>query len=481
MASITYDEAAHLLRRMGFGGPPDEIDGLVARGREGSVDHLINYSQIDNKAMEDLIAASFDFTDVRDNRRINQGEIRRLWFTRMVYTRRQFEEKMTLFWHNHFATALSKVQDVAMYNQNVTLRNNALERFDTLLKKVAEDPAMLIWLDGITNVLGSPNENFARELQELFTMGINDVVTGEPNYSENDVKEIARSFTGYNFRINRNATSIENLYQFSINAARRDNTAKTVYGQTANFTGDDIITIVAARRSTARYLVKKLFDFFVYPISSSSADKQTVEKFANVYVSSNHSMKELVRAIFVSDEFYSERARFGLVKQPVEFIVGAIRMLGAQYVPGINTGERADTSNILATFSRAMGEDIYNPPDVAGWELNLGWVNTATLLERFNFTNQLLTTRRTDRSGIFITNDQLKKYTKSSSKKTVKKFLSVLGPLDAGNATVKTLKKYLETDDNGNAVGYTDNDATVDKKIRGLVHQIMCLPEFQLN
>jgi uncharacterized protein (DUF1800 family) len=481
MASITYDEAAHLLRRMGFGGPPDEIDGLVARGREGSVDHLINYSQIDNKAMEDLIAASFDFTDVRDNRRINQGEIRRLWFTRMVYTRRQFEEKMTLFWHNHFATALSKVQDVAMYNQNVTLRNNALERFDTLLKKVAEDPAMLIWLDGITNVLGSPNENFGRELQELFTMGINDVVTGEANYTENDVKEIARSFTGYNFRINRNATSIENLYQFSINPARRDNTAKTVYGQTANFTGDDIITIVAARRSTARYLVKKLFDFFVYPISSSSADKQTVEKFANVYVSSNHSMKELVRAIFVSDEFYSERARFGLVKQPVEFIVGAIRMLSAQYVPGTNTGERADTSNILASFSRAMGEDIYNPPDVAGWELNLGWVNTASLLERFNFTNQLLTTRRTDRSGIFITNDQLKKYTKSSSKKTVKKFLSVLGPLDAGNATVKTLKKYLETDDNGNAVGYTDNDATVDKKIRGLVHQIMCLPEFQLN
>jgi len=481
MASITFDEATHLLRRMGFGGPPDEIDGLVERGREGAVDHLINYSQIDNKPLNNLIAASFDFADVRDNRKVNQGEIRRLWFTRMVHSRRQFEEKMTLFWHNHFATALSKVQDIAMYNQNVMLRANALERFDTLLKRVAEDAAMIIWLDSNTNVLGSPNENFARELQELFTMGITDVVTGEANYTENDVKEIARAFTGYTFRTNRAATSIENFFQFFINAARHDNTAKTVYGQTANFTGDDIITIVAARRATGRYLVKKLFDFFVYPITSSSADKQTVDKFANVYQSSDHSMKELVRAIFVSDEFYSDRARFALVKQPVEFIVGAIRMLGGQYAPGISAGERPDVSNVPASFSRAMGEDIYNPPDVAGWVLNLGWVNTATMLERFNYTNQLLSNRRTDRPGVFITNDQLKKYTKSSSKKTVKKFLSVLGPLDTGKDVVKMLKNYLETDDNGNAVGYTNNDATVEKKIRGLVHQIMCLPEFQLN
>ncbi len=480
MASITYDEAAHLLRRMGFGGPPGEIEDLVSRGREGSVDFLIDYSKIDNRAMEDLIAASFDF-DVRDFRKFNQGEIRRLWFTRMVFTRRQFEEKMTLFWHNHFATALSKVQDIFMFVQNQTLRTFALDRFDTLLEKVAEDPAMLIWLDGITNVKNSPNENFSRELQELFTMGITDVVTGEANYTEEDVKEIARAFTGYQFRINRNATSLDNLYNFSINEAQRDNTAKRVYGQTANFTGDDIITVIAARRATGRYLVKKLFDFFVYPITSSTADKQTVDKFANVYINTNHSIKELVRAIFTSDEFYSDRARFALIKQPVEFIVGAIRMLGAQYNPGTNTGERNDTSNALAGASRSIGQDIYNPPDVAGWELNLGWINTATLLERFNFINALLTNRRTDRPGVFVTNDQLKKYTKSSSKKTVKKFLSTLGPLETGNAVVKSMKSYLETGDNGNNVGYTNDDATIDKKIRGLVHQIMCLPEFQLN
>ncbi|HWP43851.1 MAG TPA: DUF1800 family protein, partial [Blastocatellia bacterium] len=184
MANLTFDEAAHLLRRMGFGGPPEEINDLVSRGREGAVDYLIDYDQIDNSAMEGVLERSFDFSNPDDMRSFTPTEIRRWWFTRMVLSRRQFEEKMTLFWHNHFATALSKVQEFPMYLQNLTLRQHALDRFDTLLLKVAQDPAMLVWLDGITNVRGRPNENFARELQELFTMGPNDVVTGEPNYTE---------------------------------------------------------------------------------------------------------------------------------------------------------------------------------------------------------------------------------------------------------------------------------------------------------
>jgi len=342
MATISYDEAAHLLRRMGFGGSPEDIEDLVTRGREGSVDYLLNYDKIDNKAMEDLLAQSFDFSDPRDNQRFNQGEIRRWWFTRMAHTRRQFEEKMTLFWHNHFATALSKVQDIYMYVQNTKLRAGALARFDDLLLTVSQDAAMLIWLDNITNVLGKPNENWARELQELFSMGITDVVTGQANYTEDDVKEIARAFTGWKFRNNRNRDNPFNP-EFFINPNEHDNTAKTIYGQTANFSGEDVITIISARRSTARYLVRELFDFFVYPLTSSSGDKQTIEKFADVYMNSNHSIKDLVRSIFISDEFFSNRARFGLVKQPVEVVVGAIRMLGGRYNPG--TFERRGSSN----------------------------------------------------------------------------------------------------------------------------------------
>jgi uncharacterized protein (DUF1800 family) len=471
MASLSDVEAAHLLRRAGFGGNPQDIDDLVARGREGAVDYLINFTQIDNSAMESLLASSFDFS-TQD--RITNGEIRRMWFTRMVNTRRQFEEKMTLFWHNHFATSSSKVQDVFMWNQNVLLRQRALDRFDDLVLRVSQDPAMLIWLDNITNVLGRPNENFARELQELFTMGIKDVVTGEENYTEQDVQEVARAFTGWNY-LRRQP------FPFQLNAGQHDNGSKTVFpgtpwATTGNLSGEDVITIICARPATARYLTWKLFNFFVYPMTGSAADKATIDKFAKVYLNNNHSVTELVRAIFTSDEFFSERAFFSLVKQPCELIVGAIRILGGTFNQGTN--ERG--SNILAQLSRNMGQDLFGPPDVAGWDFNLGWVNTASMLERFNFANTYLSNRNTTNPGIFVTNDQLKSITKPASKKTVKKFLTRLGPLSVGGA-LGTLRTYLETGDNGQPVTYVNDDATVDKKIRGLVHQIMCLPEFQLN
>ncbi|HSB09414.1 MAG TPA: DUF1800 domain-containing protein [Blastocatellia bacterium] len=479
MAGIDYDGAAHLLRRMGFGGSVDEIDDLTTRGREGAVDHLLNYNQIDNSALDAMLVQNFDFlTPPFDNNKINNNEIRRWWFTRLVHTRRHFEEKMTLFWHNHFATSSSKVQDVLMYNQNLTLRKYALDRFDTLLLKVSQDPAMLVWLDGITNVLGQPNENFGRELQELFTMGINDAVTGDPNYTEQDVKEIARAFTGWKFNINRQGGNIN--FTFFVQANQHDNTSKTIYGQTANFSGEDVITLVSAKQATARYLVRKLFNFFVYPMTASSSDKATIDKFASVYMNNNHSIKELVRAIFTSDEFFSERAFFSLVKQPAELVVGAIRMLGGTYNPGSNiNGGR--TSNALAAASRNQGQDLFGPPDVAGWDFNLGWISTATMLERFNFANGFVNNRNTTNPGVFVTADQLKSITKPSSKKTVKRFFNRLGPISPGNATRKMLQDYLETGDNGQPATYVNDDATIDKKIRGLVHQIMCLPEFQLN
>ncbi|HKG22740.1 MAG TPA: DUF1800 domain-containing protein [Blastocatellia bacterium] len=478
MATLDFDQAAHLLRRMGFAGPPEEIDALVPRGREGAVDYLLNYNQIDNKPLDDLLAASFDFSNPRDNDKFNQAEIRRWWYTRMVHSRRQFEEKMTLFWHNHFATSLSKVEERLMYVQNLTLRAHALDRFDTLLLNVSQDPAMLIWLDGITNVLGSPNENWGRELQELFTMGINDVVTGQPNYSENDVKEIARAFTGGKFRQVRGSEDRFSL-EFLIVPNQHDNTAKTIYGQTALFSWEDVITLVSAKRATARFLVKEIFEFFVYPLTSSSADKATINRFADVYESKDHSIKDLMRAIFVSDEFFSSRAVFGLIKQPAELVVGAVRMLGGQYAPG--TFERRGSSNVLYQSARVMGQDLFNPPDVNGWDLHLAWINTATMLDRFNFSNSFLNNRRTDQPGMFVTNEQLGKYTKGTAKKTVKKFLSVLGPLGVTGNAVSTLKDYLLKDNQGNKVEFAVTEQLLDSKIRGLAHQIMCLPEFQLN
>ncbi len=475
MASITFNEAAHLLRRCGFGGTPGEINDLVARGREGAVDYLLGYTQIDNSQMESILEQSFDFSDPTDFPRFNLSELQRWWFTRMVFTRRQFEEKITLFWHNHFATSVTKVPELFMYIQNLTLRKHGLDRFDDLMLEVARDPAMLIWLDGITSFRGMPNENFARELQELFSMGITDVVTGESNYTEQDVKEIARAFTGWQIFPTRGDFF---KWNFTVNPDLHDSASKTIYGQTANFNGDDVITVIAARPATSRFVVKKFFEFFVYPLQTPE-DSATIEKFANVYLSKNHSIRELARAIFVSDEFFSARARFGLVKSPVEYIVGAIRMSGAQYVPGtFKQGE-----NPLGFFSTFLGQELFRPPDVAGWHLNLGWVNTASLLNRFTFADYLTINRsdRRNQPGVFFSQGQLKKFAKKKTAKTLKKLLSKLGPLEMDEAGLATLGDYLERDDAGNPVKFIRDDLTIDKKMRGLIHLLMCSTEFQLN
>jgi uncharacterized protein (DUF1800 family) len=479
MTAITYDDAAHIYRRMGFGANSTDINNLAAMGREGAVNYLLNYGNIDNSAMEQVLSQSFDFSNPTVNQNFNQTEIRRWWYTRMVLTGRQFEEKMTLFWHNHFATALSKVQERFMYIQNLTLRNQALARFDDLLLAVARDPAMLIWLDGITNVTGRPNENWARELQELFTMGINDFVTAEPNYTQVDVTQIARAFTGWTFHPTPGGGPFD--YQTVVNPAQHDNGTKTIYGNTANYSGEDVITTIAARQATPRFLVKKLFAFFVYPLDpTNTADLSTADKYATVYMNNNHSILELARAIFTSDEFFSDRARFGLVKNPVEVIAGSIRMLGAKYNPG--SGAHRDGS--LWQRSQRMGLDIFDPPDVSGWKLNAGWVNTATMLERFNFADQLVTNRPTDPSspGASLSATQAQALVAGNAKKTVRNTLAALGPLQVSGPTVRTLKNYLQTDDSGNSVTFDGSDpATVDKKVRGLVHQVLSLPEFQLN
>ena len=471
MASINYAEAAHLLRRAGFGGSPEDINGLAARGREGAVDFLVNYEAIDNSALDALLFKSFG----NENFRL-PSDIQRWWLARMIHTRRPFEEKMTFFWHNHFATSYFKAFYPYMAIQNKTLRRHALDRFDTLLVKVAQDPAMLIWLDGILNLKISPNENFARELQELFTMGITDVVTGEPNYTEKDVREIARCFTGYTIKVKR-----KKIYKskFRFDPEQHDNTAKEVYGQTANFTGEDIVTLIAARRATPRFLVKKLFEFFVYPLTASAEDTATTEKFADVYMNGNHSIRALVRAIFVSDEFFSARARFALIKNPLEYIVSAIRCLGATY----NVGNDARPDFTIITRARQMGLELLNPRDVNGWDLNLGWLNTSNMLERYNFANYFATNRETnpDAAGVWLTNDQLRKLTEPTAEATVRKLLTILGPIEADAQTVSALTNYLETDDQGNRVGFTVNDATLDKSVRGLIHLMLCLQEFHLN
>jgi uncharacterized protein (DUF1800 family) len=471
MPAMSFQDGAHLLRRMGFGGTPDEINQLPLKSRDRAVDTLLSFDQVDNSAIESRLAKSFNPKNFTP-----QDDLQLWWILRMVLTARPFEEKMTFFWHNHFATALTKVDYPLMYLQNLMLRGSSLDRFDSLLLKVAQDPAMLVWLDGVTSDRDDPNENFARELQELFTMGTHDVVTREPNYTEDDVKAIARAFTGWRYTIKEGKKP---RAVFFVDDTQHDNGSKTVYGQHANFSGEDVITVICGRRATARFLVTKLFQFFVYPLDATGGDQVTVEKFADVYFAVDHSIKELLRAIFTSDEFFSQRARFALVKSPAEIIAGTIRNLATTYNPGnLDNGD----FDMVDQFRR-MGLDILNPFDVSGWRLNLGWLNTSTALERMNFANDLMSNRDFSKGaiGARVSNDLLKKQVDPSPVTTVRNLLQLLGPLSLGDDAVQVLADYLQTDDDGTRIPFVPNDDTIDKQVRGLVYLILCLPEYQMN
>jgi uncharacterized protein (DUF1800 family) len=469
---------------MGFSGPPEEIEAMVGMNRAKAVSRLLDYENVVNPLMDFKLLTSFDFfsarnADALNDQNFNETEIRQWWIARLLYTARPFEEKMTLFWHNFFATSLDKVPVIHMYTQNLDLRRLAVARFDDLLLAVAQGPAMLIWLDGISSTRDNPNENFGRELQELFSMGTHDVVTGEPNYTEQDVKEIARAFTGWRFR--KAADPSPFAYEWFLDESQADLRAKTIYGQSGSFSGQDVITLIAARRATGRFLVKRLFEFFVYPLDSeSSADRATIERFADVYFAANHSIKELMRAIFTSAEFFSERAYFGLVKNPAEFVIGAMRILKSDF----QFGAAGNRSGVLEKALRGMGMDLFIPPSVFGWKLNLGFVTNEAMLERFNFADSLMHPTLTSplNPGLASNAILILRTIKPSAKKAMNEVMTSFAQLDLAPDAVRRLQTYLVTNSQGQPTAWNPADriGTV-VKLSNVHRLVMCLPEFQLN
>jgi uncharacterized protein (DUF1800 family) len=363
----------HLLRRAGFGADPHELEMYQRMGFDTAVNHLVNYQTLDNSWVpaRPNIVLSYSNSDYGD-----LNTIQWWWLNRMVNTSRPLEEKMTLFWHNHFATGFSKVANpYLMYLQNRFLRANALGNFGDLLLGITSDPAMLIWLDGDYNTKGNPNENYAREVMEVFS-------TGRGLYTEDDVKAGARAFTG--FVVNDDGTS-------SFVPSRHDSSSKTFLGQTGYYGPDDIINILVPHPATAFNLATELFSFLAYPNPS----RETVSKFAQVYLDSKYSIKAVVEAILKSDEFRSPSAYLAQVKSPVEFAATALR----------STRATSDQGSTLDSLSY-MGQTLLDPPTVFGWPSGLGWIDSASVFERYNFPLTLNTTQedgasRLDSGSIF--------------------------------------------------------------------------------
>jgi uncharacterized protein (DUF1800 family) len=423
---------AHLLRRAGFGSTPAELDAYTALGFQQSLERLLNYEQVDDSAVEQRVAG------IQVDRR--NVELARLsWMTRMLYTQRPLQEKLVLFWHTHFATASSKVRAAdVMLRQIQLFRDNALGNFESLLQQVTRDAAMLIWLDNNQNRKGRPNENYAREVMELFTIGIG-------NYTDQDVKEAARAFTGY---------TSDRAGQFVFNAEQHDDDQKTFLGVTQNWDANDVLAVLVRHPATARFLTTKLFKFFVH----DSPDPTTVDRLAATYTNSGFDIRAVVRDIFSGPEFLSDQAFRGNVKQPVELVIGALKALDVQ-----NVGPD------LPAATRRMGQDLLNPPDVSGWKGGDNWISATTLLERFNFADRLAAASAPDQPYFIDVTGQLQNRNLRTSSDIVDYYLDLL----VGGATSPEARQAL--------IGLLGaDDPSNEQNVRGMLHVAMSLPTHQL-
>src|SRR5256714_5819869 len=310
------DRVAHLLRRFGLGASEAELDFYSKGGVPGAIDALLNYGQT-----EEGFDVPLEKFKAGAKMRVNIGGVQAWWVLRLLCTKRPLQEKMTLFWHNHFATSAAKVgAPLLMYQQNETLRQFATSRFQDLLLALSKDPAMLLWLDNEYNVKGKANENFAREVMELFTLGIG-------HYTKKEIQESARAFTGWGLRRVRPDMDIQSKGRAAVFMFREqlhDEGTKAFLGNQGNFNGDDIIGILCGNRQTARFMPKKMWSWFAYPNPSP----ELIDRISGDWYTHGLDVNRLVRNIMESEEFYSDKASRSVFKNPVDFVIAPMRQLG---------------------------------------------------------------------------------------------------------------------------------------------------------
>jgi uncharacterized protein (DUF1800 family) len=437
----TIRRVGHLLRRAGFGANPDELQAYAEKGVDQTVDELVNFDQQPDDLDATLSKVQGDLLDLH-----NLEDIQTWWLYRMLHSARPLQEKMTLFWHGHFATAQYKVNNAQfMQTQNETLRQHALGNFKDLVTAIAKDPAMLLWLDGATNHKAAPNENFGRELMELFTLGIG-------NYTEDDVKAAARAFTGWNLDYAKG--------QFSFNPKQHDDGPKSFRGQSGNLNGDDILANVAVDPATATHLASKLFAFFAY----DNPEPSVVQPLADLYLKSNLEIKPVVKAILTSDAFYSDKSFTGHVKSPVEYVVGSVKQFGG-----------AIRERSLIPALKQLGQEIFNPPNVAGWHGGPSWLDAASTVARFNI-GALLAGAVKNAPGAGGGYIDPESFVQKLPSKGWGAVIDLFGGSLTGGLTDST--RQAMADYAAKAASQKPQD--LETKLRGLVHLLMVSPEYQV-
>jgi uncharacterized protein (DUF1800 family) len=473
---VTWDEESvvHLMSRAGFGAKPQEIKGWVKRGQTLSVNLLC--FQRGNKAKPPGKS--------QDTTRAGLEKIGSWWFKRMAtQNTRRLQEKMCLFWHDHFASSQDVVKNALwMSLQNRVFREHGLGPFKTLVFEVTRDPAMLEFLDGEQNTKNRPNENYGRELQELFLFGVFDS-NGVENYTQTDVVEVARCLTGWQISNDKGV----------FNSGRFDSGNKTLFAGTGHqATGNiglvdaggellpgpqNLIDALLAHRDSdgeltvPRFLARKLWEYFAYPNPS----KALIDEIAGPFIGGGNPdtdfvIANLLQAIFMHDEFYSDQAKSSTVKNPVEYAASAMRALRV-----------SSNYKLIPDHLVAMGMELFNPPSVNGWSQGLAWLSSGQLLARFNFAQAIASGRNTARDGFKLNPKQSFDDKATSAQPVVDDLLGKLhieaasngGPTPDGAA--QALADYFE--------GATDfQDTTVvEKKVRGAIALMLQLPEFHVH
>jgi uncharacterized protein (DUF1800 family) len=459
----SFEDAAHLLRRAGFGGTLEEIKKLQTLGPELAVEQLLAFSS-DDQTRDNPHDIEKTFQDVLDEGgKIGGAQgaailtLQGWWLHKMINTDQPLKEKLVLFWHGHFATGLDKVRNAfALQNQNELFRRLAASKFDTLTLQVAKDPAMLRYLDNNDNIKAHPNENFARELMELFTMGVHG------GYSEKDVQESARAFTGWAFKGGNNK---DKTTEFVNIAKNHDTGVKTVLGASGNFEGTDIVRMVTHHPSSAKYMTEKVWRYFV----SEELPEHIHNDLIRVWVDSKLDIRELLRFIFTSEEFYAPQNRNSLIKSPLEYVIGSLRSVKAKLV----LEQELTLVNLLASQAQIP----FHPPNVKGWDGGLEWIADTTLLNRIQFIGTIS-------GGKLAMRPRFKKDKQEKIPPqpiagmtipvggTVKETIDLIGQNFLGEVPTGVLRKALETFAKGR------NTTEVAK---GLAYIVMISPHYHLT
>ena len=437
----------HLYRRAAFGATHAELEAGLKAGPEALIVQFLKGGPGLAEFDAEMAPLAGNIARYNDN-----AHLRAWWLARMLHSPHPLQEKITLFWHNHFATSYAKVQSARfMLGQYELMRRHALGNFGELLREMCSDPAMLIWLDGRDSKKGNPNENYAREIMELFSLGVG-------HYTEKDIREAARAFTGWEIQGTKAV----------FNKNQHDDGVKTVLVQTGKWSADDIVRICLEQKSAAPFLVRKLYRFLISDTAAPSPE--LLEPLAEQFRKSGYNFGALVKTMLSSNLFFSPRSYRTRVKSPVDFMLNIVRGL---------EGKIGTTA--LAQSLEQLGQNLFSPPSVKGWDGGRSWLNGQTLLFRQNLALALTSTedarfgRRCDPA------DLARRYHKHTDAEVVDSFLGLFLQGDVSAEERTRLLDYQHHAHKLPAPVYWTEQDVVDHRVRSLCHLVLTLPEFQLD